>query len=423
MLNSKIKSQISKYRIVAEIGQGGMSIVYRATDMRLRRDVALKVLHPFLAKNAEGRKRLEREAQIAAKLQHPNILQIYDYFGENDDPDNQDFFIVTELILGNTLKEFTDLYSIHVIPELGALIIREIAYALQHAHSSGVIHRDIKPENIMIREDGVLKLMDFGIAQIKQLESLTVSGTLLGSPAHMAPESIEGKICDHRADIFSLTTVMYWLLTGKMPFDEKSPHAILKAIVDGRFMPPQQISAKISDPLNEIILRGMEVDPKKRFNSAEDMADAITEALNQFGITKSSSELKQILADPKIQISEFNKQIIATFFKQISEKQQKKQTVKVMALLGRVLATEPRNSKALRLLSAYEPKSKFNFWPTFIAILALTCTVPIYFLFLSRNKTKKLIPSVTIISSNNPNLNSDIYDNVPIENPETNKPP
>jgi serine/threonine protein kinase len=355
--NPKIGRKMLKYRILAEIGHGGMSVVYKARDERLERDVALKVLHAFLSKNADCRARLSREAKIAAQLQHPNILQVFDYSGEDENSeDAEELFIVTELVDGTTLKEFANNYSLHQIPELGALIVWEIALALQHAHALGVIHRDIKPENIMVRKDGVLKLMDFGIAQVKNLSSLTVTGTLLGSPAHMAPELIEGKPADHRADVFSLSTVLYWLLTGQMPFVSESPHALFKSIVDGRFAPPQQLSAKISNSLNQIILRGMSRIPEKRFASAKDMAAAISDALFESGIKPDEHELKSILTNPETQIPIFRKQIKNAYLSEIIKRKSNNETALVLSLLDRLIAEDPEDPQVLELLAEYEPK-------------------------------------------------------------------
>ena len=355
--NPKIGHKMLKYRILAEIGQGGMSVVYKARDERLGRNVALKVLHTFLAKNADCRARLSREAKIAAQLQHPNILQVFDYSGEDENSeDTEELFIVTELVDGITLKEFASNYTLYKTPELGALIVWEIALALQHAHSLGVIHRDIKPENIMVRKDGILKLMDFGIAQVKNLSSLTITGTLLGSPAHMAPESIEGKPADHRADIFSLSTVLYWLLTGKMPFSSESPHALLKAIVDGRFQPPQQISSKISNSLNQVILRGMSRIPEQRFASAQEMATAIANALIEIGVKPDPHELKSLLASPKTQIPIFASQVKKACLSEITKRKNNGETAKVMSLLDRVIAEDPEDPQVLELLAGYEQK-------------------------------------------------------------------
>jgi len=154
------------YRIIRKIGQGGMSVVYEAFDERLKRSVALKLLHPFLAQTAEYKTRFLREAQAVARLTHPNILQIYDVSSGDQ------LYLVTELLSGGTLSEKAQHLNFIELPELGAMIIAQVAKALEHAHSRGIIHRDIKPENIMITNDGQLKLMDFGIASIGSDESL-----------------------------------------------------------------------------------------------------------------------------------------------------------------------------------------------------------------------------------------------------------
>ncbi|MCU1277451.1 MAG: serine/threonine protein kinase, partial [bacterium] len=164
-----------------------MAVVYKATDTTLNREVAVKVLHPHLAEQAESRARLQREAHAVAKLRHENILEIFDYSG----PDSAESYIVTEFIHGRTLKNFLVDQPLPY-PEVAEMIASEVARALEHAHQFGVIHRDVKPENVMIRDDGLIKLTDFGIAQIVDKERMTVTGQLLGSPAYMAPEHVEG---------------------------------------------------------------------------------------------------------------------------------------------------------------------------------------------------------------------------------------
>jgi serine/threonine-protein kinase len=189
-------------------------VVYRGRVKHLPRDVAVKVLHGFLAKQEDARQRFHREAVAVAKLHHPGIVEIFDYSG----PDAPETYIVTELISGSTLRDFFDKHGPFPHPEMGALIIAELCRPLAHAHEQGVIHRDLKPENVMVTLDGHLKLMDFGIAQIQDGQKLTLTGTLLGSPAHMAPEVIDGERPDARADVFSLGTMLYWLAVGKLPF-------------------------------------------------------------------------------------------------------------------------------------------------------------------------------------------------------------
>jgi serine/threonine-protein kinase len=186
-----------------------MAVVYKATDTSLQREVAVKVLHPHLASHDEARRRFEREAQAVAKLRHENILEIFDYSGK----ESSESYIVTEFIRGRTLKGFMTEHTLGY-PEIAAMITAEVCRALSHAHALGVLHRDVKPENIMIRDDGVLKLTDFGIAQIVDAQRMTVTGQLLGSPAYMSPEHVEGKPLDFRTDVFSVGILLYQLSTG-----------------------------------------------------------------------------------------------------------------------------------------------------------------------------------------------------------------
>jgi eukaryotic-like serine/threonine-protein kinase len=293
--------------VIEPVGQGGMSVVYRGHDNHLRRDVAIKVLHPFLDAKAECRARLVREARAVARLEHPHILKIFDFSGEPPTldekpgglrPDWERAFIVTELVRGVTLKRFAETHQLWKVPELGALALWQVLDALAHAHDNGVIHRDLKPENIMVREDGLLKLMDFGIAHVADQAGLTVTGTLLGSPAHMAPECIDGHHADHRSDVYSMATVLYWLLCGSLPFEAPTPHALLKQIVDGQSQPVQRRNPRVSDELGRLVARGMSVAPADRFASARAFADALHEVLQKAGVAPSAAVVQQALQHP-----------------------------------------------------------------------------------------------------------------------------
>ncbi len=221
---------IAHYRIVRTIGSGGMSMVFEAFDERLKRSVALKMLHPFLAASPEYRERFFREAQAVARLAHPNIVQIFDV--SHNAHDQSQLYIVTELLVGHTLRDLADVIDFVRLPELAALIIWQVLNALEHAHQNGIVHRDVKPENIMVCNNGQIKLMDFGIASVMGEKSLTQSGTLMGSFAHLSPEIIKGQGATAASDIFSIATVFYWLVSKKLPFDRDTPHALLKAIVE-----------------------------------------------------------------------------------------------------------------------------------------------------------------------------------------------
>ena len=171
--------QLGRYRLDEQVGQGGMAVVWRGFDTHLRRVVAVKVLHPHLHAREDIRRRFDREAQAVARLHHPHILDVYDFSGLSAEPS----YLVTEFIRGRTLRDFAEGNPFHP-PELAAACLLPIAEALEHAHAAGVVHRDVKPENVMVREDGVVKLTDFGIAALLDPgEKFTMTGSILGSPA------------------------------------------------------------------------------------------------------------------------------------------------------------------------------------------------------------------------------------------------
>ncbi len=216
-----------RYRVVEAVGSGGMATVYRGVDTVLGRDVAIKVMHPHLAARSDARARFSREAQAIARLHHPNIVDVYDFsHGESESA-----YLVTEFVHGVTLTEFTAAHG-PFLPQSAALIGQAIASALAHAHAAGIVHRDIKPDNLMISRDGTIKLMDFGIATAMDLEQMTATGAILGSPAHMAPEQIEGRTVDARVDVFAFGTLLYALVAGRLPFMASNPHALFRLILE-----------------------------------------------------------------------------------------------------------------------------------------------------------------------------------------------
>lgn len=328
-------NRIAHYRIVRKLGQGGMSIVYEGFDERLKRPVAIKILHPFLAEKLEYRSRFLREAEAVARLTHPHIVQIFDVSSSDS---QQQLYIVTELLVGETLKDFAGRVRLVDVPELSAMIIWEIAGALDHAHKRGIIHRDIKPENIMICRDGQTKLMDFGIASVGSEESITQSGTLLGSLAHLSPEVIKGQKASFSSDIFSLTTVFFWLLADELPFIESSPHALLKSIVDTQPKQIQSLSAYVSDDLASVVERGMKKDPADRFASALELCEAIETALKKYGVVIDVKQMHLVLNDPQKQLLTFRNIITEQIEKQCEIYKQQKKDALALALECRLEA-------------------------------------------------------------------------------------
>ncbi|MBI3074255.1 MAG: serine/threonine protein kinase [Deltaproteobacteria bacterium] len=334
---------LARYRVVEEIGQGGMATVYRGHDTVLNRDVAVKVLHPHLQNRPESKLRFQREAQAVARLSHPNILEIYDTSG----PDSPDSFIVTEFIRGQTLRTFVEQHGIP-FPEIGLMIAHELAGALGHAHGFGIVHRDVKPENIMIRDDGVLKLTDFGIAQMIDAETLTATGALIGSPAHMPPELLEGKPLDVRSDIFSLGTVFYWLVVGDLPFSGPNPSALLRRIADGDFADPARMNSQVSDRLAAAIRRSLAHEPAERFQTAIEMRAELKAILDDVEIDDAPAELCRFFADVGGYTQVFAKRIVGVLRRRGDEARRRGQVALALANYDRVLSIEPSNPSVLQ---------------------------------------------------------------------------
>jgi eukaryotic-like serine/threonine-protein kinase len=358
-----IGSHIGRYRILEELGSGGMSVVYKGLDTALDREVAVKVLHPHLAHKSESRRRLAREARAVARLHHPNILEVFDFSAEGA----REAFLVTEYVRGRTLKEYLDGLEGGVgrlePPELAAMVVHEIAAALAHAHDSGVIHRDLKPENVMVREDGVLKLMDFGIARLMDAEErMTVTGSLVGSPAHMAPEIIEGQEAGPGADLFSLGTILYGLIVGRLPFAAANTTATLKRILDGAYEDPRQRVPTLSDELAEVCARCLARDPSRRYPHAGALRDALADYLAGLGFERVGEELASFFADPAAYQKLMRPRIIASLLARGERLLAEQRVPRALACLNQVLALESTHPRALLLLAGLERQRRLKRW-------------------------------------------------------------
>jgi serine/threonine-protein kinase len=344
--------QIGRYRILEQLGQGGMSVVYKGLDTALDREVAVKVLHPHLASKPESRKRLDREARAVARLHHANILEVYDFSGA----DSSEAYIVTEYIRGKTLREFISGEPLSP-PEIAAMVMHEIAGALAHAHDQGVLHRDLKPENVMVRDDGVIKLTDFGIAKILDRdEKMTMTGALVGSPAHMAPEIIEGEESGAEADVFSLGTMLYLFVTGKLPFTAPNTTATLKRILDCVYEDPRQSVPTCSDELTEIIGTCLQRAPGSRYPTAGKLRDALSGYLSELGLTRPHEELPKFFLDPRGYRKEVERRIVDTLLDRAQKLIGEKKSARALSCLNQVLAHDPTNERATHLLDAMKAK-------------------------------------------------------------------
>lgn len=286
MTEELVGQTLGKYELIERIGRGGMAEVYKAYHVTLDRYVAIKVLHSFLGEDANFKLRFEREARNIAQLRHPNIVQVYDYDHEQN---NDVYFMVMEFIDGPTLqtklkKHEENRSCLDVSAALS--IASTLADALSYAHQKHMIHRDLKPANIMFDNDGRVVLTDFGIAKIITGPNVTATGSMVGTPAYMAPELGMGKNGDHRSDIYSLGIVLFQMLTGSVPFNADTPIGIMMQHVNNPIPIPSSHNKAITPELEAILFRTLQKDPEKRYQDISDMIFDINQIISpQFSIT------------------------------------------------------------------------------------------------------------------------------------------
>jgi len=261
-----IGKTISQYRIIEQLGAGGMGVVYKAEDTKLKRTVALKFLPPELTRDADAKARFIREAQAASALEHPNICNIHE-IGETDDGQ---MFIVMACYEGQTLKEKIADGSLSVDEAINIAI--QIVQGLSRAHEEGIVHRDIKPANIIITDRGEVKILDFGLAKLSGQAQLTKNSSTLGTVAYMSPEQLSGKEVDQRTDIWSLGVVLYEMLTGELPFMGDYEQAIVYAILNEEL----QIENKFDFAYGKLIEKCLEKDSHQRFPTIKQLIDELT---------------------------------------------------------------------------------------------------------------------------------------------------
>ena len=263
-MSDKILSD--RYRLIEQIGIGGMALVYRAFDQRTGRDVAVKVLRPEFNQDAEFVGRFQREAEAASKMTHHNIVNLLDV---GMDGDNR--YLIMEYVQGKTLKQVIQEKG-RISPQIAVQIAIRILHALQHAHQNGIIHRDIKPQNILVHADGHIKVSDFGIARIANSSTLTRGDNVMGSVHYFSPEQASGHAADVTSDIYSVGVVLYEMLTGRVPFDGDSPVAIAMQHLHARPEPIENYAPDAAPAIIHVCMRAMEKNPRYRYESARDMA-------------------------------------------------------------------------------------------------------------------------------------------------------
>ncbi len=261
-----------RYQLQEPIGRGGMATIYRGHDTRMDRVVAIKVLREVYSTDPKFVTRFQREAKAASALQHPNIVQVYDY-GQTDG----NYFIVMELIEGTDLRRYLRSRGVLAV-DRAIIIAHDVALGLGAAHRRGIVHRDVKPQNVLVGRDGSIKLTDFGIASVYKdinAERLTTTGMTLGTVQYYAPEQAQGEIVSPAADVYALGIVMYEMLTGRTPFDGDTPVAVAMQHIQDIPTPPTDLNPGIPPALEEIIMRCLEKVPEMRFRDGSSLARAL----------------------------------------------------------------------------------------------------------------------------------------------------
>jgi serine/threonine protein kinase len=269
-------TRLGSYEILASLGQGGMGAVYRARDLKLGREVALKVLSPELASDSERLRRFEQEARAASSLSHPNIVHIYDV-GESEGLR----YIAMELAEGETLRRV--LAEAPLVSERLLLVARQLAEGLAKAHGAGIVHRDLKPENIMVSDDGAVKILDFGLAKLSATPAFALDsematlartrhGMLIGTVEYMSPEQASGKSADSRADQFALGLILYEMATGRIAFQRETAAQTLASIIESEPTPMASLNPRLPQGLDRVVKRCLAKDPGRRYPDTRELA-------------------------------------------------------------------------------------------------------------------------------------------------------
>jgi serine/threonine protein kinase len=375
-----IGSVLDKYEVLQKLGEGATATVYRGRHLTIGRDVAIKVLHPHLSASSRYRERFNREARAVGRLSHQNIVSILDYSGQGTD----DCYIVTELVDGMTLLALLQERG-RLPSEIAAMVGADLAAALGFAHTAGIIHRDIKPENVMIRRDGRIKLMDFGVARVLDESSITLDGSLLGSPAYMSPQQALDETLDGRSDLFSLGTVLFHSVTGHVPFSGTNASVILRNIIEGNRPDVLELAPQTSPAVAAVIERLLQPRPDDRYPNAEAVQTALLAALEEvhIGPDHPTINLRAYVVDPDACELALATSLKTTLLDVGKERLTQGDTLGALQLFNRLLAIDEENPEVITLIQSLHqapaaPRRRAPVWLSLTAVLALLVSVGVW---------------------------------------------
>ena len=357
--------RLGRYELADELGAGGMASVLRARDTELRRDVAVKVLFPHLAKKVDITRRFQREARAAAVLEHPNILRVYDVGAAPGTPP----FIVMELVRGHSLREVAEAHGA-MLAELVACIGALMCDALAVAHAAGIIHRDVKPGNVMLADDGRLLLADFGVARLDDDDSLvTKSGAMLGTPSFMAPEQALGNPVDGRADLYSVGASLYQLATGVLPYSGPTAKVVADASRGGA-TPAMRRRPAVGSELSRFIERLMAPEPARRPATAAAAAAALRVLVAAAGLGEPADEVRAFALD-RAGWDAARRPLVVARLVERARAARRGSLALALALIDRALAIAPEHAEAQALAAELQAPAARRWLVALVGVAAV----------------------------------------------------